>query len=145
MMKLASSGTIGFMALVLAACSSAGSASSNEDFPADAYASATSDSGKYGLAVRFAPAQPPTPGTSRAKLTIVDATTKAPVEGANLSVVPWMPAMGHGASVMPTVSDEGGGSYLVDNVTFFMQGQWQLRVTFNAPTDDHANLDITVP
>ncbi len=144
-MKLARTCTVGFMALMLTACSSSGSSSSSGDFPADAYATATSDSGKYDLAVRFAPAQPPTPGTSRAKLTIVDARTQAPVEGAGLSVVPWMPSMGHGASVIPTVSEEGGGSYLVDNVTFFMQGQWQLRVTFNAPTEDHANLDITVP
>lgn len=133
------------LTLVLAACSSSGSTASSGDFPAAAYATATSDSGAYDLEVRFAPTQPPTPGTSRAQLTIVDTATKSPVEGADLSVVPWMPAMGHGASVMPSVSDEGGGSYLVDNVTFFMQGQWQLRVTFNAPTDDHANLDITVP
>ncbi|HEX7664231.1 MAG TPA: FixH family protein [Polyangiaceae bacterium] len=144
-MRFASTGTSVLVALVLTACSSSGSTTSSGDFPADAYATTTSDSGKYDIEVRFAPAQPPSPGTSSAKLTITDAATKKPVEGATFSMVPWMPSMGHGASVMPTITDEGDGSYLADNVTFFMQGQWQLRVTFQAPDDDHANIDVAVP
>ena len=43
--------------------------------------------------------------------------------------------MGHGASVRPSVTAQGGGRYVVANVDFSMPGQWQLRLTFSGPID----------
>ena len=51
-----------------------------------------------------------------------------PLEGALLSVVPWMPSMGHGCSCDPEESEIGGGGYRVDKVRFTMPGSWELRV-----------------
>ncbi len=51
----------------------------------------------------------------------------APVVGALLSATPWMPAHGHGTSVVPSIVDEGGGVYEIDEVLFYMPGRWELR------------------
>jgi hypothetical protein len=47
----------------------------------------------------------------------------------SLSVVPFMPDHGHGTTV-PTVTNNGGGSYTVTPIYFFMAGVW--RVTFTS-------------
>jgi nitrogen fixation protein FixH len=62
-------------------------------------------------------------------------TDGQPVDGLGFSVVPWMPAMGHGASVTPSVTPRGGGVYDVSNVVLFMPGRWELRTTFSATHD----------
>lgn len=133
-----------FALLVLTACSSA-SSGSTENFPADAYTTGATDSGKYKVEIRTSPAQPPSPGTLSVDLAVFDATTNAPVEGLGLDVVPWMPAMGHGTSVTPNVTEKGGGHYVADNVSLFMQGDWQLRLTLTKTADDHATISVDVP
>ena len=133
-----------FAFLAVAACSST-SAGSAENFPADAYATGTTDSGKYKVEIRTAPTQPPSPGTLSVDLAVFDAATNAPVPGLGVDVVPWMPAMGHGTSVTPTVTEKGGGHYVADDVSLFMQGDWQLRLTFTKAADDHATIPIEVP
>jgi protein SCO1 len=50
------------------------------------------------------------------------------VEGAKLSVTPWMPTMGHGVWDKPAVRELGGGTYRVTNVVIIMGGGWELRV-----------------
>jgi protein SCO1/2 len=50
------------------------------------------------------------------------------VEGAQLSVTPWMPTMGHGVWEKPLVRERGGGSYHVENVVIIMGGLWELKV-----------------
>ena len=66
------------------------------------------------------------------------------VVGAEITVVPWMPQMGHGVFEKPVVSERGGGLYSVENIIFIMGGRWELRinvgkgavedtVTFNFP------------
>ena len=50
------------------------------------------------------------------------------VEGARLSVTPWMPSMGHGVWEKPVVQERGGGRYHVDNVVIIMGGLWELKV-----------------
>jgi len=113
-----------FGALFALACSSA--PSSSGAFPSEAYAYATSPSGMYAMEVRTAP-QPPSHGPITTLLTV--ACGGAPATGLALHVTPWMPAMGHGASVQPTVVERGSGDYLVDDLVLPMPGTWELRVS----------------
>jgi hypothetical protein len=47
-----------------------------------------------------------------------------------------MPAMGHGTSLVPTVTSQQDGVYIADNIDFFMPASWQLRITFSAEHSD---------
>ena len=51
-----------------------------------------------------------------------------PVEGAEITVTPWMPVMGHGVWEKPVVTERGGGNYQVGNVVIIMGGLWELRI-----------------
>jgi hypothetical protein len=50
------------------------------------------------------------------------------VAGAEITVVPWMPDMGHGVFEKPVVKERGGGTYSVENVILIMEGRWELRL-----------------
>ncbi len=80
------------------------------------------------IAVRTAP-QPPTRGEQSAEYTISDPQTGQPLSGLTLDVVPWMPVMQHGTSVVPSVSETKPGTYVISNVDLFMPGLWELRTT----------------
>ena len=142
--------TVVTVALALA-CSSCGGegasdATSGADvtFPTDPYETATSDSGGLRFSIRTAPSQPPAPGASTIELLITDAAG-APRDGLVLDIVPWMPAMGHGTSVRPTVTPKSGGTYVVTNVNLFMPGEWELRTSVSGPLTDHVAPRLTVP
>lgn len=49
------------------------------------------------------------------------------VEGATVTVTPWMPAMGHGLADDVTVEELGGGLYGA-TCMFSMSGTWELQV-----------------
>jgi hypothetical protein len=51
------------------------------------------------------------------------------VVGADVTVTPWMPSMGHGVFEKPVVTERGGGVYSVTNVNLIMSGNWELRVS----------------
>jgi hypothetical protein len=57
----------------------------------------------------------------------------APVEGAQVTVEPWMPAHGHGPPVSPAVTDQGDGLYEAYPVRLHMPGRWTLEVEATAP------------
>jgi hypothetical protein len=94
-----------------------------------------SKSAQLSVAVRTAP-QPPTRGDQSAEYAITDAATGAPVSGLTLSVVPWMPAMLHGTSVVPTVRETKPGLYVISDVDLFMAGLWELRTTITGSSGD---------
>ena len=50
------------------------------------------------------------------------------VEGAEITITPWMPLMGHGVWEKPVVTERGGGHYQVGNVVIIMSGLWELKV-----------------
>jgi len=50
------------------------------------------------------------------------------VPGAEVTVAPWMPAMGHGVMEKPQVMERGGGLYSVTNIVLSMTGHWQLQI-----------------
>jgi hypothetical protein len=133
-------------AAVLLGCSAPADASGPGagEFPADPLATLASASGALSLAVRTSPSQPPTRGTSAVELTVTDAKGAA-LAGLDVAVEPWMPAMGHGASVVPTVSEEGGGRYVAREVDLFMPGRWELRTTFSGSVSDHATVVFDIP
>jgi YtkA-like protein len=130
--------------LVLSACSS-GTPASSSSFPAAAALTLTGDEGRLDISLWTAPAQPPQRGDNSVKLLVTSASTGAPVDGLTVSVVPWMPAMDHGTSVPPTVTPEGGGVYIVDHVSFFMAGEWELRTTFSDSVNDRVEPTFDVP
>lgn len=67
-------------------------------------------------------------GPNTLELTLRDRNGKG-VEGAEITVTPWMPSMGHGVWEKPVVTERGGGSYQVGNVMIIMAGDWELRVS----------------
>ena len=75
---------------------------------------------------------PPQKQSNALILQVVDAAGM-PVDGATVSVTPFMPDHGHGSSVKPTVTAKGGGLYDVANVYLPMPGLWRLTVTVQMP------------
>jgi hypothetical protein len=120
-----------------------GSSAPRSAFPAEPYATGTSDDGELKLEVRTAPSQPPPRGTSTVELTVHDAS--GPVDGLEVTVVPWMDVMGHGSPITPSVTPKGGGKYVITNVSFFMPGTWSLRLSFSGAAADRATIDVDVP
>jgi len=120
------------------------SATGGDVYPDAALATITSDNGDLILDVRTAPSQPPSRGTTSVDLHVTDAKG-APRDDLTLSVVPWMPDMGHGASTKPTVEAMGDGHYEVSGVSMFMPGRWELRTKVAAPINDSAKVVFQIP
>jgi hypothetical protein len=131
------------IALCSSGCSSGGSVAQSESFPTDAYAVVASDVGGMTIEARTSPAQPPPAGTCSVELTITE-SDGTPVDGFSIDAVPWMPAMGHGASVIPTLTPKGGGVYQLDDVDLFMPGRWDLHLTLSGPTSAHATVTFEI-
>jgi YtkA-like len=65
-------------------------------------------------------------GNNALSLTLLD-DEGAPLEGAAISVSPWMPAHGHGSR--DVVAEEAdAGTYETKRLVFNMAGRWQIRV-----------------
>ena len=118
-----------------------------EGAPAVTVASA---SGALSVSVWWSPAQP-TVGYDAGQLAITD-QTGAPVAGATLTVVPWMPAHGHGASVQASITETAPGVYAATPLDFYMSGAWVLRTRIqragdsgSESIDDTAQPPIDIP
>jgi len=98
--------------------------------------SVLSDSGALHLTLRASPEDVPVRGNNQLALDVRRADSEEPVEGLSLSMVPFMPAMGHGSSVVPRCSEQGGGHYRCDDVVLAMPGLWELRTTFGGTASD---------
>jgi len=62
------------------------------------------------------------------------------VNGAEITVVPWMPEMGHGVFDKPVVKEKGDGTYNVENVVLIMEGRWEMRINIKK---DNAEDSVT--
>jgi hypothetical protein len=146
--KSSSPGLACLVCLVCLACGFAGCSSGSESslttFPTAPFQTLPSDSGSLTIELRLAPDQPPPRGQSSAELTVRDATSGALQNDLQIAVVPWMPAMGHGASVVPTVTPKGNGQYLITNLYLFMPGTWQLRTTLVGEGTDSVTPEFSV-
>jgi len=66
-------------------------------------------------------------GANTADIVVRDKSGKG-VEGAELTVTPWLPAMGQGVWEKPVVTVKGGGKYHVQNIVTKMTGRWELKI-----------------
>ena len=87
-----------------------------------------SDEGIYELVLTHTP-DPPVAGDTT--LLVELSAADAAVEGATLSVEPWMPAHDHGISEVPEVTDDGGGLYTA-TFAYSMAGTWELYFDISA-------------
>jgi len=117
-------------------------ASPPPSFAADPDQTIVSDSGALRIEVRFSP-RPPTVGSDAVQLSFRDANGSA--AGLDLTVVPWMPAHGHGTSVDPTVAETAPGTFVADPLYLFMPGSWELRMTTRGSVDDTAKVAFEIP
>jgi hypothetical protein len=130
-------------------CSSNDGATTTNDaaltFEGAAIATTTATPSGWSISLRSSPATP-TRGTNALELQVRDASG-APVHGLAIDVVPWMPAMAHGASLTPTTRETSDGTYVVSNVATVMPGSWELRITMTTEDGsavDHATLTISI-
>lgn len=139
---------------ILAALAGCGGAATTPEAPVLAFGGApaltvASASGQLSIQVWWSPRQP-TVGYDASQLAITDAAG-APVSGAVLTVVPWMPAHAHGASVQPGVTETSRGVYVATPLDFYMSGSWELRTRIvrggdaGDPLDDTANPSVDIP
>ncbi len=75
---------------------------------------------------------PPIKGTNAMTIEILDAGGQ-PVDGATVTVTPWMPDHAHGSAVKPVVTPLGDGKYDIDKVYLAMAGLWQIKVSVQPP------------
>ncbi len=111
-------------ALALGACTSDGTGI--DDGPLVQVAEASD--GGYTVAV-LAHEPQLTRGNHSMQYIVTTASDASPVDGLALSIVPWMPAMGHGTAITPVVTALGEGAYQIDDLDLFMAGSWELRTT----------------
>lgn len=118
--------------------SSSGSSGSltacQKDTRKDTYAASLSKAGPtFTVRLLDAVPAPPVKGTNAFTVQVVDAAGK-PVDGATLTLVPFMPDHGHGSAVTPVVKALGAdGKYTVEKVYLAMAGLWELRFNVTAP------------
>ena len=75
---------------------------------------------------------PPIKGTNAMTLEVLDASGQ-PLDGATITVTPWMPDHAHGSAVKPEVTPLGGGKYDVEKVYLAMAGLWQIKIAVQPP------------
>jgi hypothetical protein len=138
----------------LAACGGSSLAANDSSFTdasadmamadAGAYGEVMSESGALRFEVRTGPTQPPTRGVSTVWLAVSDAASGEPTTGLELTVVPWMPAMGHGTSVKPAIEAAGDGQFVVSRVNLYMGGKWDLRIAISGAVTDRATIHFAI-
>jgi len=121
---------------IIGGCSSADA--SSDSFPETPYSSTTTASGKIAIALSTAPSQPPNAGVDAVELILTDPTTGKPIDGEIITLVPWMPLMGHGTDMIPVVQPMGNGRYVVTDVNLYMPGEWLLTFAFSGKVTESA-------
>ena len=132
------------LALALAACSSAAEPASSTAFASAPLVTELSASRGLRVQVRTSPEQPPVHGVLAIELQIADEASGAPIDGLTLTATPWMPAHGHGTSVVPTATSSGDGRYTLSNVALYMPGAWQIRTDVHGAREDHVDVALEV-
>ena len=81
-------------------------------------------------------------GENSLELQIFDEANRE-VDGALVSVKPFMPSMGHGVRLESVIQEKNNGRYEVEKVGFTMSGHWQLIVTVITNSEaDRATFDF---
>jgi hypothetical protein len=101
------------------------------------------DSGALSFAIETATPAPPLKGNNSWTVQILDGSG-APVTGATMTAVPFMPDHGHGTQVTPVVTP-AGDAYTVAPLYLFMPGLWQVTLTAtSAAGDDSVKFDFCI-
>lgn len=105
-----------------------------QDTRKDVYTAGLSKKTAGALSVKIMEATPAPPAklTNAMTFQVLDGAG-LPVDGASVSVVPFMPDHGHGSAVKPSVTPKGGGVYAVANLYYPMPGLWRVTVTIQVP------------
>ena len=85
--------------------------------------------------VRFVDANPapPAKGDNAWTVDVLDVSGR-PLDGAAVTLKPFMPDHNHGSSIKPQIAPEGTpGRYKLTNVNLFMPGVWQFTFGIEAP------------
>jgi len=125
-----------FLALCVVACTSTSPSTTTTNaagFSTTPLGSATSSTKMYSMTM-YGPPAGVVQGLNTIEIDVVD-TNNAPVDDLSISIVPWMPTMGHGTSVIPQIQPKGGGVYVATDVALIMPGLWQLRTALT-PTEE---------
>lgn len=80
-------------------------------------------------------------GSNHAEFTLLDEGGE-PIEGAQVTISPWMPAHGHG-SIDVEAEESEPGVYVTDRLSFNMPGVWELRL-YVAVGDAKGRLATTI-
>ncbi len=123
------------LAMAAAGCSSSGPAESTV-LATSGPVTLTTQSGQLKVEIRTLP-EPATRGNNQVELTVTGAIDGQPRDGLTIACKPWMPAMGHGTSIVPSFAPEMMGKYMISDVDLFMPGLWQLRLTISGPIEDY--------
>lgn len=94
--------------------------------PTDTGGGVRTDDGLYDLALAPDP-DPPVAGDAALEIAIAVVATGAALEGATVTVEPWMTDMGHGTPEPPAVEEIGGGVYRA-TWTYSMPGTWDVTI-----------------
>lgn len=132
-------------ALSLTACGSNQTAVSSPplSFSGPASDTVASTTGALSIGIRWSP-DVPVKGSDAAELTFLDASGN-PVDGLTVTIVPWMPAHGHGTSIQPIMMTESPGVQIATPLYLFMSGEWQLRMMITGAIDDSAVATVEIP
>jgi hypothetical protein len=86
------------------------------------------------LSVKIVDSSPAAPakGDNTMTLSITD-PAGAPIDGATVSILPWMPDHAHGSAIVPSVTPMGNGTYDVTNLYYPMPGLWKVTVSVLVP------------
>lgn len=124
--------------------SSTGQVGCNDDKRVQAYASGMRvDGAAYTFELTEADPAPPARGGNVWKVRLLD-HDKNPVTGAQITVRPYMPDHGHGASAVPNIAADGD-TYIISNLDLFMPGVWELTLKqTGAGTGDTAKFTFCV-
>lgn len=77
---------------------------------------------------------PPRKGLNSFELALTNAAGD-PITDASVRIEPWMPAHGHGTTVIDT-PPTGDGSYATEELYFNMTGRWEVRVLVDGPSGE---------
>jgi hypothetical protein len=113
--------------------------SCEEDTRHEPYVAGIAKTGPAGYTLTLLDSNPAPPNKGDNVWT-VEVTDPAglPVPAITVQTVPFMPDHGHGTPIVPVVTDQGDGVYLIDPVNLFMPGFWEIELT---ATDDDQDLD----
>jgi len=106
-------------------------------------ASATSSAGSFLVVATEPGGAPIVRGVHDFDVQIQRVGDTTPATGLSLDVIPWMPAMGHGAPYDGDSIEVGDGRYRLEGISLFMAGVWELRVALE-PEGEHAILAFDV-